>query len=165
MSKFEENLSRFHKIMSQPLSHDLMRSPGFQFGLIIVGIFIIIFASSQVYTRAKIELIGKVITATKNYGMSGIHKSTTYVVEGIDGGKKVKYVAGCNSTDLDSDIPVGARISKKKWELSYMINEGEMDDNPKNTYSIMSFVGVMLIVTGVIKFRRSWKIIKILENI
>jgi hypothetical protein len=58
---------------------------------------------------------------------------TRYVIRKPDG-SKLEYVAGATDASLSRNIPVGAELEKRKWELSYSVNGKRIKDFPASFY-------------------------------
>lgn len=72
---------------------------------------------------------------------------TIYVVRGNDGVTQ-KYVAGATDGSLPRNIPLGAHITKRKWELSYLLNGKRVADFPVIFYAIILSGALVCLISG-----------------
>jgi hypothetical protein len=68
-----------------------------------------------------------------------------YIVRAPDGTEQL-YTAGGTDSSLPRDLPVGAHIVKRRWELSYSLNGKRIDDFPIYFYSAVTCVACALLV-------------------
>jgi hypothetical protein len=91
--------------------------------LICIGLWVLWgFGYETVGLRLSIDLNGLIVdrqTIPRNWSTHGT--GTVYTVR-ADNGTMQRYVAGATDGSLPRDIPLGARIAKRKWELSYTLN-------------------------------------------
>ena len=99
--------------------------------LIAVALWIVWgFGYETVWQRLALERDGTVIARREIPRSWASHgTATAYVVRGADGRDQV-YVRGATDASLPGNIPVGGDIEKRKWERSYSLNGGRIDDFP-----------------------------------
>jgi len=87
----------------------------------------------------------------KNYFSHGT--STRYVLRSPDGTVQ-EYVTGATDASLPNNLPVGTRLEKRKWELSYLENGNRTSDFPLYAYSAMfGIAGGLLLWSGLLWYR------------
>lgn len=70
---------------------------------------------------------------------------TKYLILQVDGTTN-EYVAGCTDASLSRAIPVGTKLRKLKWELSYSVNGSRVDDFPRYFYFLILSGAVALLL-------------------
>lgn len=76
-----------------------------------------------------------------------------YVVRRSDGGEQT-YIAGATDGSLPQNIPLGAHIVKRKWELSYLLNGQRIHDFPIVFYTIILGGAVIALIWGIFQLMR-----------
>ena len=123
--------------------------------LIFVAIFIFWgFGYETVGQRLALELDGTVI-ARQEIPQTWYSHGTgmTYVVRSVDGVDH-RYVAGATDASLPRDIPVGTRLIKHKWELSYYRNGAHVDDFPRIFYGATLGIACGCLLWAGLQWRR-----------
>jgi hypothetical protein len=108
------------------------------------------FGYNGIWQRLQIDLDGKV-TARQDYPQTRYTHGpqTVYTLQRSDGSIG-EYTATRNDPSLPRTIPIGASVTKKKWELSYLLNGQRVDDFPIFAYVAFLVVGVVsLIATSI----------------
>jgi hypothetical protein len=102
--------------------------------LIVVAVLTWLFAGSEIFQRATIELHGKVVSSETSCVQPQNNRcATEYVVERNDHVQK-RYVAGPTDKSLRRGLPVGSEIDKDKWALAYAIDGVPINDFPSAFY-------------------------------
>ena len=111
-------------------------------GLIAFAILAWLFAGSEIYQRAAIELIGTVVSSETSCMQPQNNRcATEYVVEANDHSRK-RYIAGPTDKALPRRLPVGTAILKNKWALAYSVNGEEINDFPIVFYTGLLVFGL-----------------------
>src|SRR5258706_3593359 len=76
------------------------------------------FGYETVWQRLVTEVDG-VVVATRDSPSPGAPRYATHYVIRASNGKAHAYTAGATDADLERSLPVGTRISKRRWELGY----------------------------------------------
>jgi hypothetical protein len=76
-----------------------------------------------------------------------------YTVRADDGATQ-RYVAGADDGSLPRDIPLGARITKRKWELSFILNGTRVLNFPIVFYAIALTGSLISLISGVLLLMR-----------
>ena len=115
---------------------------------VIWGIPIIAFSLFNFYSRMNIEVKGEVIAAEvhRNEEYGNISYTDYQILQGD--GTVIRYRASANDPALSREIPVGTKLVKNRWELSYTLDGREVKDFPIGAYSIELIVGIVLFVGG-----------------
>src|SRR5258708_37534819 len=123
--------------------------------LFFVGLFILWgFGYETVWDRLTTQLNGVVVSRDdipKSYFSHGT--STRYVLRSSDG-RVHEYITGATDASLPNDLPVGTRLEKRKWELSFLENGNRTSDFPLYFYSAMfAIAGGLLFWSGLLLYR------------
>jgi hypothetical protein len=123
--------------------------------LTLVAIFIIRgFGYETVGSRLTTVLDGVVIARQEIPRTPYAHGTgMIYTVRSADGVDH-SYVAGATDGSLPRDIPVGAQITKRKWELSYLSDGRRVDDFPRTFYGIILGVACGCLLWGGLQWWR-----------
>ena len=70
-------------------------------------------------------------------------------------GERIVYVAGGNDQALTPDLQSGQRLSKRRWELNYSVDDRRVYDFPVHFYSALTLIGLALIWNGIVRARRA----------
>lgn len=119
------------------------------------GIPLFLFGSCEILARATIEVSGKVQGAQIQCMQPANNRcATTYVLES-PGGKMTNHVAGSVDHALARNIPLGATIEKKKWQLDYQVDDKTVNDFPLLFYLLACTIGGLVFTFGLgIGFKR-----------
>jgi hypothetical protein len=121
--------------------------------LLVFGLFIIWgFGFSTVGLRLILELNGVVVSSHDRSAKGAPRYVTEYILRGDDG-REFSYKAGPTDASLPRSLPVGTRLLKRKWRLSYEENGQIMDDFPTSFYAIVVGIGLALILWSFLLFR------------
>jgi hypothetical protein len=111
------------------------------YGPILIALLIWLFAGSEIYQRATIELNGTIVSATTTCMQPWNNRcATAYIVKAQDGSRHA-YVAGATDKALPRRLAVGTVVVKRKWALSYFLNGRQVDDFPILFYSGLLVLG------------------------
>jgi hypothetical protein len=78
-------------------------------------------------TRLWTQLDGVVIASRDIPPTRGPRYATEYTLRGLDG-QETQYVAGMTDATLARSMPVGTRLTKKRWHLDYERDGKTVDD-------------------------------------
>jgi hypothetical protein len=119
----------------------------------MLSMLIWLFAGSEIFQRAKIDLNGKVISSETSCVQPLNNRcATEYVVEAASGDRKT-YIAGPTDKALRQLLPVGTVVVKEKWSLSYAVNGVQINDFPF-FYKGMLLLGFGLALLGYVLGKR-----------
>jgi|SRR5271155_3095329 hypothetical protein len=126
--------------------------------LICFALFILWgFGYETVGLRLGIALDGVVISRQelpRNWYTHGT--GTAYVVRADDGTDQ-SYVAGATDGSLPRSLPLGAHVTKRKWELSYLLNGKRVEDFPVMFYAVVLAGALVCLVWSALQVaRRHW---------
>lgn len=123
--------------------------------LLCFGIFILWgFGYETVWLRLHTALEGVVVSRQELPRVWYAHGTATiYVVRRKDGMEQ-RYVAGANDGCLPRDIPLGAQITKRQWELSYMVDGREIHDFPTAFYAVTLGGALICVFRGGVELLR-----------
>jgi hypothetical protein len=128
---------------------------GVTYGPVLFAVVAWLFAGSEIYERAAIELNGTVVSSETSCMQPANNRcATQYIVE-APGQLRQTYIAGPTDKALPRRLPVGTVINKDKWQLSYSINGREVNDFPVVFYSTILMLGLMCAVWGYTILRRN----------
>ncbi len=126
------------------------------YGPILVAVLMWLFAGSEIYQRAVIDLDGTVIySATSCMQPYNNRCGTTYLLRARDGSEQ-RYDAGPTDKSLRRRLPVGTVLMKKKWALSYAVNGREVRDFPLAFYAGVLGLGCVSAIWWCILIGRDW---------
>lgn len=115
-----------------------------------------LFAGSEIYQRAAIELHGAIVSAVTSCMQPANNRcATEYVVKSQDGSEH-SYVAGPTDKALPRRLPIGTQIDKRKWSLSYTVDGQERRDFPLGFYSAILLLGLMCAIWWSARLRRNF---------
>jgi hypothetical protein len=127
---------------------------GVTYGPVLFAVVAWLFAGSEIYLRAAIELNGTVVSSETSCMQPANNRcATQYIVEAPDRSRHT-YIAGPTDKALPRRLPVGTVINKDKWQLFYSINGREVNDFPVVFYSTILMLGLMCAVWGYTILRR-----------
>lgn len=110
------------------------------------------FSLHAILSRALIELDGTII---EEYHPDSPYKdrkySCTYIIKRGDGEDTIQYVAVGLDYSLALDLPVGTKIEKKKWEITYKLNGEIVEDFNVRHHIIIGCIGFFLVIAGLIR--------------
>jgi hypothetical protein len=105
-------------------------------------------------TRLWTQLDGVVIASRDIPPTRGPRYATVYTLRGLDG-QETQYVAGFTDASLDRSMPVGTRLTKKRWHVDFE-RDGKMVD-----YHILSFyVPILSVALGCL----GWSLVQWRKN-
>ena len=105
---------------------------------LVVAVAFSLFAGSEIYQRAAIELTGMVVDSETSCRQPANNRCATVYVVSAAGGARSTYIAGPVDHALARRLPVGTVIRKLKWSLSYVV-----DGRPINDFPIGFYLGVI----------------------
>lgn len=115
--------------------------------LVVAGISLICFSTSEINARSSISLSGTIIQSKDNHiDSSNYNRYITQYVVKTDDNKILNYTAENNDHSLKRSLPVGTRIEKVQGHLEYRINGTVIDDFPVNFYLLTQRIGIILVV-------------------
>jgi hypothetical protein len=118
----------------------------------IWGFGLIYFSASTILSRALIEVDGTIVRSEEGHLLSGPHrKITTYTIEPENGGETITYVAYGAEPSLALHLPVGTRIEKGKWKITYTVNDEIIEDFPTQHFINYGCLGVLLVLINLIR--------------
>jgi hypothetical protein len=123
--------------------------------LILAGIVILWTAGYLgVWSRLQIGVEGTVTSRQDFPRTINTHGPTSlYSLQQKDG-SIVRYTATESGASLPRTIPVGASITKHKWELSYLVNDAPVDDFPLTWCVVALTVGFGCLIGAIVLLRR-----------
>ena len=125
----------------------------------------ILFSTLNIRSRALIEVSGTILKSEEGHVPLHPHRLlTTYTIQPFDGGKTIRYTAAGNDPSLARHLPVDTVVEKKEWQLSYFINGEKVSDFPIRFYAGIGFVGILLLLIGLITSMRKLLTYNILQN-
>jgi len=116
---------------------------------VIWGIPIMFFSLSTIYARLSIDIEGEVVSRQVGQYDTPYRWYADYTIR-LSDSKIVNYRAENNDPSLSRDIPVGAKVVKKKWSLNYFVNGKEVDDFPRVFYPLVGSIGFLIFSGGLI---------------
>ena len=117
--------------------------------LAVGALLCIFFGANEITQRMLVEIDGTIISSQAT---EGPRSATTYVLRSADGQQR-EYVAGPTDRSLPRHLPVGARISKHRYELSWRFNEQKVDDFPIAFYLGACLLGGLLAYFAFMQWR------------
>ena len=121
--------------------------------LLILGVVVVVMASSEIYGRASIGFEG-VISSREIVCQQPKNNRcvTNYILKAVPDGTQLAYEAGPTVRALSSDMPVGALVKKDRWKLAYEVNGHVLDDFPAPLFAGLLAIGFTAI--GIWAFKR-----------
>lgn len=114
-------------------NHDYGQRP--YFALFLFGLMIGFMGVAEPYERLAINVDGRISSVvTECVEPQHSRCATVYVVE-TPSGVKQTYIAGPTDHSLKRYLPVGTVLQKRRWKLSYQINDQEIEDFPIGFYA------------------------------
>jgi hypothetical protein len=114
---------------------------GVAYGPLFFGLLTWVFACSEIYQRAALQLDGRVVASATGCQQPANNRcATTYVVEAQDG-SRATYVAGPTDHSLQRWLAVGTIMRKDRWRLFYAIDGRKVDDFPVIFYATILVFG------------------------
>jgi len=137
----------------------LTRNSSKKVGFLIVssvwGVLMIYFSVSTIFSRALIEVNGTIIKTKKEPYFPDQLRETRYAciytIESSSGDGTIQYIAHQNDITLAQDLPIGTRIEKKKWEITYKLNNEVIEDFPTEGYIHIGCLGILLVLISIIR--------------
>ena len=125
--------------------------------MMAAGLLFGAFAASEFAARATIAVDGIVISSELKCEEPRHNRCVrTYLLRSVNSGRLFTYAAGPNDESLPQSIPDGARVLKRKGELSYTIDGHTVLGFPIWWYSGMILLGIAMFVAGLIGGYRWW---------
>lgn len=110
--------------------------------LIAIAVLVWLFAGSEIYQRAVVELNGSIVSSETSCMQPENNRcATKYVIEGHDHIRTI-YIAGPTDKALPQRLPAGTEIVKAKWALAYSINGRRINDFPIVFYAGLLVFGL-----------------------
>jgi hypothetical protein len=107
----------------------------------VLALFFLGFTGFVVHARLEIEAVGTIVARPVRCASPG-HRCRTHYEIVAPGGERRVYVAGANDQSLDPDLRTGQRLSKRRWELNYSVDERRIDDFPYHFYGALTVIGM-----------------------
>jgi hypothetical protein len=138
------------------LSRRQGRSPKFPVyaAIALFGVGVLLFGGYVFWYRLQTEIEGKVVArqdipkTPENHG-----PIVVYTFERSDGARD-EYTAPIGDGPLPQNLPVGAFLVKRKWELGFTLNGERVDDFPIIGSLMLMSVGLAGVVAAMIMSRR-----------
>jgi hypothetical protein len=125
------------------------------YGPMLLAVLVWLFAGSEIYQRADIDLNGIIVSADTSCMQPYNNRcGTIYVVKSRDGSRHT-YIAGPTDQALPRRLPVGTVVVKDKWALSYSLNGREIRDFPIIFYSGLLVLGLISAIWWYALFRHN----------
>jgi hypothetical protein len=128
-------------------------------GLFVLwGVMMLAFSFGTMWQRARLDFDGIIEHRDEKRHWSGPHRSyTVYIIRPATGGNSFQYVAEGNDAALSSELPIGAHIVKRKWQLSYSVNGQPRHDFPRVFYRVVAGIGLVIFLVAVPFLYRKWR--------
>ncbi len=139
-------LNRYWKVLPRatpPVTSSKPTAPKFRALVIAVGgAWCLFIAGSTIGERLLIDLNGSIAGRSDANGPN--RPGAIYTIIDSDG-KPNTYVTGPTDASLPHDLPVGAKISKQKWHLSYVVDGRTLNTFPITFYGVLTGIGLSLL--------------------
>ena len=113
-----------------------------------------IFLLMSLYTtigRLLIDVDGEIVAREMT---TGYRPAAIYSIN-QPGGQTRTYMAGPTDASLPRDLPIGSRLTKRRWELGYTLNNQRVTDFPIMFYGASFGIGAgMLCFSIVLRFQQ-----------
>jgi len=120
----------------------------FVFFALIWGIPMMLFSLGTINDRLSIDIQGLVVSReVVKYRADPAGYYSIYQIR-QDDGTIIEYTAHRNDPSLSVDMPDGATLIKRKWELSYTVKGKVVNDFPTVFYPVNAVIGLSILVTG-----------------
>jgi hypothetical protein len=116
--------------------------------LLIIGLMSLVFSMNEFVSRAAIALDGRIVSAYTTCQQPYNNRCVTHYELLSADGSHVNYDAGSNDQSLKRGLPVGTHIVKRRWDLTYLVDDKLIDDFPSYAYSALSAFGISLVSSG-----------------
>jgi len=113
------------------------------------------FGYLTIWQRLEAELEGT-ITARQDVPNTPHGPTAIYEIQRSDG-SLIQYTVAPGHESLPADMPVGARIAKQKWQLSYRLNGERVDDLPLVFLAIVFTIAGLCLIRAAILIAPGWK--------
>jgi hypothetical protein len=110
------------------------------------------FGYHTLWLRLMTECEGIVISSQDIPPTRGPRYATQYTLAGPDG-QSHTYIAGPTDASLPRSMPVGTRVKKKRWRLSFQRNGQQVNDFNVIFYTLILMVATACLFWGI----RSWQ--------
>ena len=141
-----------------------IEKPSYKVGFCVMfSLWGLLMIYSSVYTilsRAVIEVNGTIIEARKEpyfpddprwAHLRNTRYACIYTIESSSGDDNIQYIAHQNDKTLAQDLPIGMKIEKKKWEITYKLNNEIIEDFPTQNYINVGCLGVLFVIINLIR--------------
>lgn len=114
--------------------------------LLIFGAILVTMSCSEINERALIEIDGKIVNKEVVCQQPNNNRCVAnHLIDSVSGESQSTYSAGPTDQSLSHDLPVGARLKKKKWQLGYEVDGKAVDDFPITFYAGSLMIGLLSI--------------------
>jgi hypothetical protein len=110
------------------------------------------FGYETFYQRLIAQVEGVVVSSRDIHSPNNPRYVTQYTFRNSDG-NETTYVAGASDASLPQSMPVGTRITKRKWHVEYERDGEQVSDFPVALYGLTLGVAVALLVWSI----RLWR--------
>jgi hypothetical protein len=108
---------------------------------VLGGLWAIFMVDYTTFGRLHNEVDGVIMA---RHLTTGYRPAAIYSVRDSGGGTHT-YVAGATDASLPRDLPIGAHVTKRRWDLGYSVDGQRRDDFPVTFYTIILTIGVCLL--------------------
>lgn len=119
----------------------------------LLGLLVLGFAAFVVRERLKIDVVGTI--AARHIRCDTSNRCRPHYEIVTPSGERVGYVAGGNDQALTPDLQPGQRLSKRRWELNYSVDDRRVYDFPVHFYAALTLIGLALLGHGIVRARRA----------
>ena len=141
-------------ILKWGLSSEVVKA-GYWIMFSIWGFLLVYFSASTILSRALIKVDGTIIESKKEPYFPDQLRETRYAciytIESSSGDGNFQYIAHQNDSTLAQDLSIGTQIEKKKWEITYKLNNEIIEDFPTQHYINTGCLGVLLVLINLIR--------------
>lgn len=119
---------------------------------LILGAILVVMSCSEIYARASIEINGTIINKEVVCQQPNNNRCVAnYLLRSVSDESQLTYSAGPTNQSLSRDLPIGAKLKKNKWKLSYEVDEKVVDDFPITFYLGLLAIGLLSIGVWLLK--------------
>lgn len=101
------------------------------------GLVAIFMAGYTTFGRLDTEVDGVIMARHLTIGN---RPAAIYTVKNSGGGT-LTYIAGATDSSLPRNLPIGAHVTKRRWDLGYTVDGQRRDDFSTTFYSIIFAIG------------------------
>jgi hypothetical protein len=114
----------------------------------VLGIWCLYIVGDTVVGRLLIETDGTVVARQP---VNNPRPGTFYTMQAADG-QAYRFASGASDVSLSRDFAVGSHVTKRKWDLGYIVDGRRVDDFEVTFYSGWATLGVFLIFYGLLPY-------------